>query len=187
MATNDPAFEREAVDIIGLYLNPPQHAAIFCVDEKTATQALDRRDRALPLSPGRVERHGFEYKHNGTLSLYAALNTNSGKVQGKTYARHTSRHFVDFLEGVVASCEPQSEIYIICDNLSSHNTKLVATAHPPDFQQSPVDIAVPAVSTRPTRSPQKPVAGDAQETGSRHATRPCGAKKGPGVLIGAVI
>ena len=81
MASNDPDFERKAADIIGLYLHPPQHAAVFCVDEKTAIQALDRRDRVLPLSPGRAERHGFEYKRHGTLSLYAALNTRTGQVQ----------------------------------------------------------------------------------------------------------
>ena len=65
MASHDPDFERKAADIIGLYLNPPRHAAVFCVDEKTAIQTLDRRDRVLPLSPGRAERHGFEYKRNG--------------------------------------------------------------------------------------------------------------------------
>ena len=69
MASNDPDFETKAADIIGLYLDPPRHAAVFCIDEKTAIQALDRRDRVLPLSPGRVERHGFEYKRHGTLSL----------------------------------------------------------------------------------------------------------------------
>jgi len=126
MASNDPDFERKAADIIGLYLDPPQHAAVFSVDEKTAIQALDRRDRVLPLSPGRAERHGFEYKRNGTLSLYAALNTKTGAVQGKTAARHTSREFVDFLGEVVAGCESGREIHIICDNLSAHKTKLVA-------------------------------------------------------------
>jgi transposase len=125
MASNDPDLERKAADIIGLYLNPPQHAAVFCVDEKTAIQALDRRDRVLPLSPGRAERHGFEYKRNGTLSLYAALNTATGHVQGKTAARHTSREFVDFLEQVAAGVEPEREVHIICDNLSAHKTKLV--------------------------------------------------------------
>lgn len=71
MASNDPDFEQKAADIIGLYLNPPQHAAVFCVDEKTAILALDRLDPVLPLSPGRAERHGFEYYRHGTLSLYA--------------------------------------------------------------------------------------------------------------------
>jgi hypothetical protein len=73
MASDDPDFERKTADIIGLYLNPPRHAAIFCVDEKTAIQALDRLDPVLPLSPGRAERHGFEYHRHGTLSLDAAL------------------------------------------------------------------------------------------------------------------
>ena len=67
-----------------VYLNPPQHAAVFCVDEKTAIQALDRLDPVLPLSPGRAERHGFEYHRHGTLSLYAALDVKTGKVEGKT-------------------------------------------------------------------------------------------------------
>lgn len=125
MASNDPDFERKAADIIGLYLDPPRHAAVFCVDEKTAIQALDRRDRVLPLSPGRAERHGFEYKRNGTLSLYAALNTQTGQVQGKTAARHTSLEFVDFLEDVAGGVEPGREVHIICDNLSAHKTRLV--------------------------------------------------------------
>ncbi len=69
MASDDPDFERKAADIIGLYLNPPQHAAVFCIDEKCAIQALDRLDPVLPLSPGRIERHGFEYYRHGTLPL----------------------------------------------------------------------------------------------------------------------
>ena len=93
LASDDPDFERKAADIIGLYLNPPQHAAVFCVDEKTAIQALDRLDPVLPLSPGRAERHGFEYYRHGTLSLYAALDTKTGRVHGKTAARHTSADF----------------------------------------------------------------------------------------------
>ncbi len=80
IASDDPDFEPKAADIIGLYVKPPQHAAVFCVDEKTAIQALDRLDPVLPLSPGRLERHGFEYYRHGTLSLYAALNTKSGEV-----------------------------------------------------------------------------------------------------------
>lgn len=66
MATNDANFEQKAADIIGLYLNHPAHAAVFCVDEKTSIQALDRKDPVLPLSPGRAERHGFEYFRHGT-------------------------------------------------------------------------------------------------------------------------
>jgi transposase len=125
LASDDPDFETKAADIIGLYLNPPQHAAVFCVDEKSAIQALDRLDPVLPLSPGRIERHGFEYYRHGTLSLYAALDVKSGKVHGKTAARHTSEEFVDFLGQVVHLCKPKQEIHIIVDNLSAHKTKQV--------------------------------------------------------------
>jgi transposase len=123
--SDDPEFETKAADIIGLYINPPQHAAVFCVDEKTAIQALDRLDPVLPLSPGRAERHGFEYYRHGTLSLYAALNTKTGEVIGKTAARHTSDEFVAFLSDVVAHQPQQREIHIIADNLSAHKTKQV--------------------------------------------------------------
>ena len=87
--------------MIGLYVNPPDHAAVFAVDEKMAIQALDRLDPVLPLSPGRAERHGFEYYRHGTLSLLAALDTKSGEVIGKTVPRHTSAAFVDFLGDIV--------------------------------------------------------------------------------------
>jgi len=125
MSSNDPEFERKAADIIGLYINPPAHAAVFCVDEKTAIQALDRKDRVLPLSPGRAERHGFEYYRHGTLSLYAAFNTKTGEVLGKTAARHTSAEFVAFLADIVVNQPANKEIHVIADNLSAHKTKQV--------------------------------------------------------------
>jgi transposase len=125
MASDDPDFERKAADIIGLYLDPPQHAAVFCVDEKSAIQALDRLDPVLSMSPGRIERHGFEYYRHGTLSLYAALDVRTGKVQGKTAARHTSEEFVEFLGQVVGACPPRQEIHVILDNLSAHKTTRV--------------------------------------------------------------
>jgi transposase len=93
MQSDDPDFEPKAADVIGLYVNPPDHAAVFAVDEKTAIQALDRLDPVLPLSPGRAERHGFEYYRHGTLSLFAALNTQSGEVLRQTVPRHTSAAF----------------------------------------------------------------------------------------------
>lgn len=127
MVSNDPDFEAKAADVIGLYLNPPTHAVVFCVDEKTAIQALDRKDRMLPLSPGRAESHGFEYKRNGTLSLFAALNTATGEVLGKTAARHTSAQFVAFLGDVVSSQPEDTQIHVICDNVSSHKTAAVQT------------------------------------------------------------
>jgi transposase len=86
---------------------------------------LDRLDPVLPLSPGRAERHGFEYYRHGTLSLYAALNTKTGQVLGQTAPRHTSAEFVAFLEQIVASLPQGQQIHIIADNLSAHRTSRV--------------------------------------------------------------
>jgi transposase len=133
MRSTDPEFETKAADVIGLYLDPPQHAVVLCVDEKTAIQALDRIDPLLPLSPGRAERHGFEYYRHGTLSLYAALNTQTGEVLGSAVPRHTSDEFVTFLTSVVDSQPRRRAIHIIVDNLSAHKTPQVRTflaAHP---------------------------------------------------------
>ena len=125
MASDDPEFETKAADVLGLYLHPPQHAAVFCVDEKTAIQALDRKDPVLPFSPGRAERHGFEYIRHGTLSLYAALDTQSGLVIGQTVERHTSQAFVAFLADLLTKHSAKRELHIICDNLSAHKTQRV--------------------------------------------------------------
>jgi transposase len=125
MQSDDPDFETKAADVIGLYVDPPQHAVVFAVDEKTAIQALDRLDPVLPLSPGRAERHGFEYFRHGTLSLFAALNTRTGEVLGQTVPRHTSPAFVEFLTAVVALAPRAREIHVILDNLSTHKTQAV--------------------------------------------------------------
>ena len=133
MRSDDPDFEQKAADVIGLYLNPPQHAAVFAVDEKTAIQALDRLVPVLPLSPGRAERHGFEYDRHGTLSLFAALDTQSGEVFGQPVPRHTSAAFVQFLGDIIASQPLGREIHVIVDNLATHKTSAVRgflAAHP---------------------------------------------------------
>jgi len=125
MASNDPDFESKAADVIGLYLNPPQHAAVFSLDEKTQVQALDRLVPVLPLSPGRLERHGFEYYRHGTLSLYAALNTRTGRVLGAPVEKHNSAALVAFLESLLASVPRRQEVHVILDNLSAHKSRLV--------------------------------------------------------------
>lgn len=125
MASDDPDFAKKAADVIGLYLKPPANAAVFCVDEKTAIPALDRLDPVLPLSPGRAERHGFEYFRHGTLSLYAALHTQTGAVLGKTAAKHTSAEFVAFLAELEASQPQDKELHVVVDNLSAHKTERV--------------------------------------------------------------
>ena len=97
LASPDPEFEAKAKDILGLYLDPPKNAAVFCIDEKTAIQALDRSQPALPLRSGQPERHAVEYVRHGTVSLFAALEVHSGKVLGHCAPRHTSEEFVEFL------------------------------------------------------------------------------------------
>jgi len=92
---------------------------------KSAIQALDRLDRRLPLSPGRAEKHGFEYYRHGTLSLYAALNPKTGEVIGQTAARHTTQDCVAFLEEVVATQPANGDVHVILDNFSTHKTNLV--------------------------------------------------------------
>jgi len=114
-------------------MNPPQHAAVFCVDEKTAIQALDRLDPVLPLSPGRAERYGFEYYRHGTLSLYAALDVKTGVVHGMTAGRHTAQDFIAFLDGLLGRAKWAREIHVVLDNLAAHKTKEVEqflAAHP---------------------------------------------------------
>src|ERR1700747_1279260 len=98
---------------------------LYFVSTKTAIQALDRLDPVLPMSPGRAERHGFEYYRHGTLSLYAVLDVKTGKVHGKTGARHTSDEFMAFLQQVVQQCKRRQEIHIILDNPSTHKTAKV--------------------------------------------------------------
>lgn len=125
VASRDPNFEEKAADVIGLYLAPPENAIVLCIDEKTAIQALDRRDPVLPLSPGRAERHGFEYVRHGMLSLYAALDIGTGKVEGMTAERHTSKEFIAFLDRVVTGQPKGQDIHLILDNFSAHRTKAV--------------------------------------------------------------
>jgi transposase len=130
--SDDPDFEQKAADVIGLYLNPPKRAVVVAVDEKTAIQALDRLDPVLPLSPGRAERHGFEYYRHGTLSLSAALNTRTGEIIGQTVPRHTSEAFIEFL-GDILTAHPRRPLHVIVDNLAAHKTTAVQAflaAHP---------------------------------------------------------
>jgi len=133
LASDGPDCERTAADIIGLYLNPPQHAAVFCVDEKTAIQALDRVDPVLPLSPGRAGRQGCEYFRHGTRSLYAAFHTRPGEVLGRTAERHTSAACIAFLTDIVAHPPRHTAIHVIRDTRSAHtptHVDAVLQAHP---------------------------------------------------------
>jgi transposase len=132
MASPDPNFAAKAKDILGLYLHPLENTAVFCVDEKTAIQALDRTQPALPLQPARPERQTVEYVRHGTVSLFAALEVHSGKVVGRCAPRHTSQEFVRFLDQAVVT-HRRKTIHVILDNLAVHKTPAVqawAKQHP---------------------------------------------------------
>lgn len=132
VASPDPAFEATAAAILGLYLTPPAHAVVLCIDEQSAIQALDRTQPALPLSPGRAERHRVEYVRRGTLSLYAALDVSTGQVHGRCASRHTTAECLCFLDHATRGYRRKA-IHIILDNLAAHKTAAVQAwwaAHP---------------------------------------------------------
>ncbi len=132
MASSDPQFAAKAKRVIGLYLQPPHEAAVFCVDEKSAIQALDRVQPLLPLRTGAPARQGFEYVRHGTCSLYAALEVATGKVLGRCRKRRRSLELCEFLSTVVKG-RSEKQIHIILDNLSAHKTETVQAwlkAHP---------------------------------------------------------
>ena len=121
--SNDPEFAEKVVDIVGLYMNPPDNAVVLSVDEKTQIQALDRTQPGLPLNPSRIGSRTHDYKRHGTTSLYAAFNTLTGKVIGKVAERTNSKEFLSFLKLLNRRTPNGKELHIILDNLSAHKTK----------------------------------------------------------------
>jgi transposase len=129
----DPLLIDKIRDVVGLYLAPPANAAVFCVDEKPQIQALGRTAPVLPMIPGVPERRSHDYVRHGTIDLFAALNTATGKVIGKTSAQHRAVDFRDFLDEIDRQTEPGLAIHVICDNLSAHKAPVVQRwllAHP---------------------------------------------------------
>lgn len=118
----DPQLIEKVRDIVGLYLHPPAHAVVFCVDVKPQIQALDRTAPLLPLQPGQPERRTSDYQRHGTTSLYAALNVQTGKILGHTYARQRATEFRRFLEQLDARVPTALEIHLILDNASPHKS-----------------------------------------------------------------
>lgn len=131
--SNDPKFAEKVVDVVGLYMNPPDNAVVLSVDEKTQIQALDRTQPMLPLKPGQIERRTHDYKRNGTTSLYAAFDILTGKVIGRTTKRHRAKEFLDFLRQIDRSTAKDLDLHLILDNSSTHKTPDVQkwlSAHP---------------------------------------------------------
>jgi transposase len=123
--SNDPLLVEKVRDIVGLYLDPPQHAAVFCVDEKPQIQALDRTQPLLPMQPGQVERRTHDYKRHGTTTLFAALDAQTSEVITQFHQRHRSAQFREFLDLIDARVPAALDVHIIMDNYSTHKTPLI--------------------------------------------------------------
>jgi transposase len=123
--SNDPELEAKVIDIVGLYLDPPEGALVLCVDEKTQIQALDRTQPILPIRPGLPEGRTHDYRRHGTTSLYAALEIASGQVLAECHPRHRAAEFLAFLRRIVREY-PRGQLHLVVDNSSTHTTPEVA-------------------------------------------------------------
>jgi transposase len=121
----DPLLIDKVRDIVGLYMNPPEHALVLCVDETSQIQALDRTAPLLPLRPGQAERGTHDYKRHGTTTLFAALDVKTGKVLGETKARHRAVEFRKFLDVIEAAVPADLDVHLILDNYGTHKAPLV--------------------------------------------------------------
>lgn len=131
--STDPFFVEKVRDIVGLYLNPPDHALVLCVDEKTQVQALDRTQPVLPLGLGYVEGVTHDYVRHGTTTLFAALDIASGQVLTRTASRHRHQEFLAFLRQIDASVPPALDVHLVADNYATHKHPTVRrwlAAHP---------------------------------------------------------
>jgi transposase len=131
--SKDPLFVEKVRDIVGLYLDPPERAVVLCVDEKSQIQALDRSAPLLPLLPGTPARATHDYKRAGTTSLFAALDTATGKVIGSLHARHRAVEFKKFLQALDRAVPAELEVHLILDNYATHKTPAIKrwlAAHP---------------------------------------------------------
>src|SRR6202162_3526372 len=121
----DPLLIDKVRDIVGLYMNPPDHALVLCVDEKTQIQALDRTQPLLPLRPGQLERRTHDYKRPGTTSLFAALELKTSRVIGQLHRRHRSLELRRFLDTIETQVPEGLDIHLIVDNFATHKTSIL--------------------------------------------------------------
>jgi transposase/transcriptional regulator with XRE-family HTH domain len=131
--SNDPQFVEKVYDIVGLYLDPPEAAVVYCVDEKSQVQALARSQPAFPMMPGMPEKRTHDYVRHGTTSLFAAFNTADGTVISSIHRRHRAIEFKKFLVKIDADVPDELEVHLVCDNYSTHKSPSIVTwleAHP---------------------------------------------------------
>jgi len=118
--SNDPRFAEKLIDVVGLYLDPPDKAIVLCMDEKSSIQALDRTQASLPIKPGRAATMTHDYKRHGTTTLFAALDVLTGKIIGQCLPRHRHEEFLTFLKTIAAEIPRRLQIHLIVDNYSTH-------------------------------------------------------------------
>jgi transposase len=123
--SKDPLLVPKVRDIVGLYLNPPDHAVVLCVDEKSQIQALNRTQPLLPLRPGKPERRSHDYERNGTTSLFAALDIKTGRVIGELYRRHRAVEFRKFLEVIDGNVPAEHAVHVVLDNYGTHKAPTI--------------------------------------------------------------
>jgi transposase len=123
--STDPQFVAKVRDVVGLYVSPPQHAVVLCVDEKSQIQALDRSQPMLPMRPGQPARRSHDYRRHGTTSLFAALDIATGRVIGKCYGRHRAAEFRKFLDEIEATVPGDLDVHLVMDNYATHKTPLI--------------------------------------------------------------
>ena len=123
--STDPLFVEKVRDVVGLYVAPPSHAVVLCVDEKSQIQALDRSQPLLPMRPGQIERRTHDYTRHGTTSLFAALDIATGRVIGKCYPRHRATEFRRFLDEIENAVPDDLDVHLVMDNYATHKTPLI--------------------------------------------------------------
>lgn len=123
--STDPQFVEKVRDVVGLYMDPPQHALVLCVDEKSQIQALNRTQPGLPLNYGYPASRSHDYKRNGTTALFAALDVATGKVIGALKKRHRTEEFISFLNAIDAQVPADLDVHLIMDNYATHKTRAV--------------------------------------------------------------
>jgi transposase len=131
--SNDPRFEEKLIDVVGLYLNPPERAIVLCMDEKSSVHALDRAQPSLPMVKGRAVTMTHDYKRHGTTTLFAALDVLTGKVIGSCLPKHRHSEFLKFLKVIDAEVPEGLDLHLILDNYSTHkhaNVQACLTKHP---------------------------------------------------------
>ena len=166
--SQDRQFAEKVIDVIGLYLNPPDNALVLPVDEKTQIQALDRTHPLLPLRPGQIERRTHDYKRHGTTNLYAAFNIATGEVLGRITRRHRATEFRQFLAQIDRATPPELALHLIVDNSSTHTTEAIRGLPGRASQLSPALHADQRLVAQRRRDRVRPIGAPRPVTGCLH-------------------